>query len=65
MVVVNITQFDIALSGMIMSEIISIFTVRHLLNTKKFVKSKSENSADGNDGNDNEAILLESIKCEI
>jgi hypothetical protein len=71
MTVVNITQFDIALSGMIMSEIISIFTVRHLLNTKKFVKNKSENSADGNDGNDNadaaedEAILLKSIKCEM
>jgi hypothetical protein len=75
MVVVNITQFDIALSGMIMSEIISIFTVRHLLNTKKFVKSKSENSADGNDNTDadaaeddaaeDDAILLKSIKCEM
>jgi len=75
MVVVNITQFDIALSGMIMSEIISIFTVRHLLNTKKFVKGKSENKSENDGGNDNtdadadaaedEAILLESIKCEM
>ena len=71
MVVVNITQFDIALSGMIMSEILSIFTVRHLLNTKKFVKSKSENDGgdsdeDNEDNDDNDdAILLESIKCEM
>jgi hypothetical protein len=51
MVVVNITQFDIALSGMIMSEIMSIFTVRHLLNAKKFVK-KNKYSANGNDDTD-------------
>ena len=48
MTVVNITQIDIALCGMIMSEIISIFTVRHLLNTKKFVK-KTTNSANDED----------------
>ena len=69
MTVVNITQIDIALCGMIMSEIISVFTVRHLLNTKKFVKN-TKNSADGNDGNDDAAddaddIMLNSIKCEM
>jgi hypothetical protein len=53
MVVVNITQFDIALSGMIMSEIMSIFTVRHLLNAKKFVK-KNKYSANGNDDIDDD-----------
>lgn len=67
MVVVNITQFDIALSGMIMSEMISIFTVRHLLNAKKFDK-KTTNSADDDtknveDTGDVNEILLDSIKC--
>jgi hypothetical protein len=38
MAVITITQVDIAFSGMIISEIVSIFTVRHLLNCKKFVK---------------------------
>jgi hypothetical protein len=54
-----------------MSEMISIFTVRHLLNTKKFIK-KSKNSADGNDnadGNDadddDDDIMLNNIKCEM
>jgi hypothetical protein len=37
MVVITITQFDIALFGMIMSELVSVFTVRHLLNEKEFV----------------------------
>jgi hypothetical protein len=40
MVVINITQFDIALFGVIISEITSIFTVRHLLNEKTFVNKK-------------------------
>lgn len=34
--VITITQIDIAFSGMIISEIVSIFTVRHLLNCKTF-----------------------------
>ena len=37
MAVITITQVDIAFSGMIVSEIVSIFTVRHLLNCKTFV----------------------------
>ncbi len=70
MVVVNITQFDIALSGMIMSEILSIFTVRHLLNTKKFVKGKSKNKSrsdgDGDFGHSDteDEILLDNIIIE-
>jgi hypothetical protein len=40
MAVITVTQIDIAISGMIMSEFVSIFTIRHLLNTKKFVKNK-------------------------
>jgi len=38
MTVVSITQIDLAFAGMIISEIVSIFTVRILLNEKKFAK---------------------------
>ena len=41
MAVITITQVDIAFSGMIVSEIVSIFAVRHLLNCKTFIKGKS------------------------
>ena len=40
MAVVTVTQFDIACSGMMVSEIVSIFTVRHLLNGKTFQKKE-------------------------
>jgi hypothetical protein len=43
MAVITITQVDIAFSGMIVSEIVSIFTVRHLLNCKKFVTNTNTN----------------------
>jgi hypothetical protein len=43
MAVITITQVDIAFSGMIVSEIVSIFTVRHLLNYKKFVTKTNTN----------------------
>ena len=47
MAVITITQVDIAFSGMIISEIVSIFTVRHLLNCKTFViKNNLENEDD-------------------
>lgn len=39
MIVVNISQFDIALCGVIISEFISIFTVRYLLNEKNFTNN--------------------------
>ena len=42
MAVVTITQVDIAFSGMIVSEFVSIFTVRHLLNCKTFNKKKND-----------------------
>lgn len=38
MIMVNITQIDIALFGVIISEFTSIFTIRLLLNEKKFKK---------------------------
>lgn len=38
MVIINITQFDLALSSVIVSELVSIFTVRMLLNEKQFVR---------------------------
>jgi hypothetical protein len=44
MAVITITQVDIAFSGMIVSEIVSIFTVRHLLNCKTFTKIKNTNN---------------------
>jgi len=43
MAVITITQADIAFSGMIVSEIVSIFTVGHLLNCKTFVTGKAKN----------------------
>jgi hypothetical protein len=42
-IVITIIQFDIAFFGMIASEFVSIFTVRHLLNQKEFKKKLSEN----------------------
>jgi len=45
MTVVSITQVDLAFAGMIISEIVSIFTVRILLNEKKFIK-ESEKEGD-------------------
>jgi hypothetical protein len=40
MVMINITQFDLALISVIFSEFISIFTVQLLLKEKKFVPNK-------------------------
>jgi hypothetical protein len=42
MIVVTISQFDIALISMFISEIVSIYTVRHLLNEKKFIKNEEQ-----------------------
>ena len=42
MAVITVTQIDIAFSGMFISEIVSIFTVRHLLNGKTFNKEEQE-----------------------
>ena len=65
MAVVTITQIDIALSGMLMSEFVSIFTIRHLLNTKVFLKKLDINNIDNvddvdgvNDNNVDDVPLL-------
>lgn len=42
MVVINVTQIDLAMIGMVVSEVTSIFTVRYLLNKKKFVTKKKD-----------------------
>jgi hypothetical protein len=55
MAVITITQVDIAFSGMIVSEIVSIFTVRHLLNCKTFVKKSNTNDEKENE---DDAILM-------
>jgi len=52
MAVVTVTQIDIAFSGMIMSEFISIFTVRHLLNNKKFIKKNDKTLYDNDNDED-------------
>ena len=57
MAVITITQVDIAFSGMIVSEIVSIFTVRHLLNCKTFVK-KSNTKTNDEKENEDDAILM-------
>lgn len=44
MVVVTISQFDIALISMFISELVSIYTVRHLLNEKEFIAKNDEES---------------------
>jgi hypothetical protein len=41
MVIVTISQFDIALISMFISELVSICTVRYLLNEKKFIKKSN------------------------
>ena len=57
MAVVTITQVDIAFSGMIISEIVSIFTVRHLLNCKTFTKIKNTKT-NNNLEDEDDAILM-------
>lgn len=47
MVMVSISQIDVALFGVIISEFTSIFTIRMLLNEKKF--TKDYNTIDTND----------------
>lgn len=39
MIMVSITQIDIAMLSMLFGEITSIFTIRMLLNEKKFVRN--------------------------
>jgi hypothetical protein len=46
MAVITVTQIDIAFSGMFISEIVSIFTVRHLLNSKTFNKADKEDDVE-------------------
>jgi hypothetical protein len=55
MAVITVTQIDIAFSGMIISELVSIGTVRHLLNGKTFTKPRTDkdNHQDSN-SNDND-----------
>jgi hypothetical protein len=38
MIILNVTQFDIAIFGAIISEITGIFTIHFLLSEKNFVK---------------------------
>ena len=67
--VITVTQFDIALIGVIISETVSIFTVRHLLNGKKFIKDKGNGNAhstdakldDDNDDGDGDNVELTDI----
>ena len=41
-VMITITQIDIAIYSVIISEITTIFTIRMLLNEKRFTKNKDE-----------------------
>ena len=62
MSVVSITQIDIAFSGMIISELVSIGTVRHLLNGKKFIRKPVSNSNTLDDQDDtDDSMLLEVV----
>jgi hypothetical protein len=42
LIMVSITQIDLALIGMLSSEIMSIFTIRMLLDEKEFKKNVEE-----------------------
>jgi hypothetical protein len=46
MAVITVTQIDIAFIGMFVSELVSIFTVRHLLNEKTFNKIEKADEVD-------------------
>ena len=60
MAVITVTQIDIAFSGMIISELVSIGTVRHLLNGKTFVKvEKDKDCQQDSKGNDSDKIGLD------
>lgn len=63
MSVITITQIDIAFSGMIISELVSIGTVRHLLNGKKFTKIHKPvfNDDDLDKETDDKMLLLEVV----
>ena len=43
MIMLIISQFDVAIFGVIISQITSIFTIRSLLNEKEFVKDENIN----------------------
>lgn len=54
MIMITITQIDIAIFGAVISEITCIFTVRMLLNEKSFTKNNNYNqipTADNNEEN--------------
>jgi hypothetical protein len=51
MAVITVTQIDIAFSGMIISELVSIGTVRHLLNGKTFYKDDLDEDIPDNKSN--------------
>jgi hypothetical protein len=42
LIMVSITQIDLALIGMLSSEIMAIFTIRMLLNEKEFTKNDED-----------------------
>ena len=71
MAVITVTQIDIAFSGMIISELVSIGTVRHLLNGKTFTKpitdkdcqqdsisNDNDNDKNGLDGEDDVPMIV-------
>jgi hypothetical protein len=66
MTVVSITQIDLALAGMVISELVSIGTVRILLNEKKFIKNNNNTlvNSDGEEHDINEENGDDSINLE-
>lgn len=60
MIMMSITQVDIALWGVITSEITSIFTIRMLLNEKSFKPTKHHSKLDDSDDNDKELEVISS-----
>ena len=61
-VMITISQIDIAILKILYSEATSIFTIRLLLNDKKFISEKSNKNDDNDDGEkDNEQIELEHL----
>lgn len=58
MIMMSITQVDIALWGVITSEITSIFTIRMLLNEKSFKPTKHHSKLDDSDDSDKELEVI-------
>ena len=64
---INIAQFDIALLGVVIKNLVSIYTIRILLNQKAFLSAKNDNGKDANDpeNEEDEPLLTEMLEVIV